>query len=128
MNWALICSLINRIPCRNEALRPQTITVTLAKRWWTRATLLLTYYYGLALSWALQLLRGLFAHNVTLPLQYAIGLINAHAFITINTKPRFTSTLINPNTGEIRHRVYTDSRYHANWQWTIQQNINSIYI
>lgn len=79
----------------------------------TRATLLLTYYYRLALSRALQLPRGLLARNVALPLQYTIGLIKAHAFIAINTTSRFTGTLINSSRGEIRHRVYTDSRYHA---------------
>lgn len=45
----------------------RAITVTLAERSWTRATVLLTYYYGLALSRALQLPQGLFARIVASP-------------------------------------------------------------
>lgn len=128
MNWALTYSLMNNLntmqgwspKTTNDHYRP-------CKMWntWTCATLFLTYYFRLALSQALQLLRGLFARNVTLPLQYAIGLINAHAFITINTRPRFTSTLINSTTRETCCRIHTGSRYQISWQWTIR-NIDSI--
>lgn len=73
----------------------------------TCATLLLTYYYRLALSRALQLPRDSLVCNVALPLhQYMIGLIKAHAFITINTTSRFTGTLINSGRGEIYKIVY----------------------
>lgn len=129
MNRALIYSLINNLntmqgwspKTRNDHYRS-------CKMWntWTCATLFLTYYYGLALLQALQLLRGLFARNVILPLQYAIELINAHAFIAINTKSRFTSTLINSNTSETRHCIYTVSRYKTTWRSNIRRHIDSI--